>query len=102
VNARRRATRYPQLEAFLGGYLHQDFAEEHGDLAGAVAAFARDANVNERRALVREWQTFRQEQQGTTLTEMRADLSGLGAAWSPRRTADLTVLDRLIAALESR
>jgi hypothetical protein len=102
VNPRRRASGYPQLEAFLGGYLHQDFIEEHGDLAGAVAAFARDASVKERRALVRDWQTFRQEKQGTTLADMRADLSSLGAAWSPRRTADLAVLDRLIAALESR
>lgn len=103
MTPRSRPTPYPQLEAFFGGYLHQDFVEEHVDLAGAVAAFARDANARERRALVREWQAFRQDaRHSATLASTRAAVGALGAAWAPRRKDDLATLDRLISALDSR
>jgi hypothetical protein len=103
VTPRSRQSRYPQLEAFLGGYLHQDFVEEHGSLAGAVAAFARDASLRERRALAREWKAFRADaRHATTLASTRAAVGALGAAWAPRRSDDLARLDRLIAALDSR
>jgi len=103
VTPRTRPSTYPQLEAFFGGYLHQDFVEEHGTLAGAVAAFARDASVRERRALVREWKAFRKDaRHAVTLASTRAAVGALGAAWAPRRTDDLARLDRLIAALDSR
>jgi len=99
VTPRARASTYPQIEAFFGGYLHQDFVEEHGDLAGAVAAFARDANAQERRALAREWRAFRQDQRrATTLAATRSAVGRLGAAWAPRRKADLAELDRLASA----
>lgn len=94
---------YPQLEAFFSGYLHQDFIEEHGSLTGAVAAFARDANLRERRALAREWKTFRRDaRHAATLASTRAAVGALGAAWAPRRRDDLARLDRLIGALDSR
>ena len=50
---------YPQLEAFFCGYLHQDYPEEHVTVAGAVAAFRRDARATERRAVKKEWKAFR-------------------------------------------
>jgi hypothetical protein len=103
VTPRTRPSRYPQLEAFFGGYLHQDFVEEHGSVAGAVAAFGRDATLRERRALMREWQAFRADaRHAATLASAREAVSALGAAWAPRRTDDLARLDRLIAALDPR
>jgi contact-dependent growth inhibition (CDI) system CdiI-like immunity protein len=103
VTARPRTQSYPQLEAFFGGYLHEDFAEVHGDLPGAVAAFARDANTRERRALAREWRAFREdERHAATLAATRSAVGRLGAAWAPRRKSDLARLDRLIAALDPR
>jgi len=80
VTSRSRPPAYPQLEAFLGGYLHQDFAEEHGDLPGAVAAFARDASPRERSGLAREWRTFREKHALATLVEIRTALGRLGGA----------------------
>lgn len=103
MTPRTRPSAYPQLEAFFGGYLHQDFVEEHGTVAGAVAAFARDANLRERRALAREWKAFRRDaRHAATLASTRAAVGALGAGWAPRRADDLARLDRLIAALDPR
>jgi hypothetical protein len=94
------ADRYPQLEAFFCGYLHQDFPDEHGDLAGAVAAFRRDATAAERRAVKREWAAFRAETAGETLKVAGDRLTrDLGGAWAPRRRADLEELDALLGKL---
>ena len=94
------ADRYPQLEAFFCGYLHQDFPEEHGDLAGAVAAFRRDASPAERRAVKREWAAFRAETTGATLAVLGALLTrDLGGAWAPRRRSELEDLDTVIGKL---
>jgi hypothetical protein len=102
VTSRPHPRPYPHLEAFLGGYLHQDFAEEHGTLAGAVGAFQRDASQRERSALAREWLAFRTDHTRATLAVIRAALGRLGGAWTPRRTADLAELDRLMKDLDSR
>lgn len=94
------ADTYPQLEAFFCGYLHQDFPEEYGDLAGAVAAFRRDASPAERRAVKREWNAFRAETTDATLKTIGGYLSkGLGSAWAPRRRSDLEALDALLGGL---
>jgi hypothetical protein len=96
----RLADKYPQLEAFFCGYLHQDFPEEHGGLAGAVAAFRRDAGPSERRAVKREWSAFRAETAGATIKAAGERLTrDLGSAWAPRRRADLDELDTLIGKL---
>jgi hypothetical protein len=90
---RTLADTYPQLEAFFCGYLHQDFPEAHGDLAGAVAAFRRDASAAERRA-------DRGETMAATLDAIGEQLStGLGSAWVPRRRVDLEALDALLSGL---
>jgi hypothetical protein len=96
--------RYPQLEGFFGGYLNQDFPELHGDVAGAVRAFASDASVSERHALAREWVTFRAEiGEDVTVTALaRVIASRFGSAWQPRRRAEVDRLDRLIRGLGSR
>ena len=97
---RTLADTYPQLEAFFCGYLHQDFPEEHGDVAGAVAAFRRDASISERRAVRREWNAYRADTAGATLKAVGGQLSkGLGSAWVPRRRAELEALDALLSGL---
>lgn len=94
------ADRYPQLEAFFCGYLHEDFPEEHGDLAGAVAAFRRDASADERKAVKREWKAFSAEITRTTLKAVGERLArDLGSAWAPTRRADLAELDTLLGKL---
>jgi len=94
------ADAYPQLEALFCGYLHQDYPEEHGDLAGAIRAFRRDARAAERRAVKKEWAAFRTASTGETLTSVRETLTrGLGGAWAPRKRADLDALDALIKGL---
>ena len=91
---------YPQLEAFFCGYLHQDYPEEHGSVAGAVAAFRRDARRPERGAVKKEWKAFRAATDGETLKAVGDKLTrGLGSAWIPRKHADLDALDALIAGL---
>jgi hypothetical protein len=97
---RTLADTYPQLEAFFCGCLHHDFPEAHGDLAGAVAAFRRDASAAERRAVRREWNTYRGETMAATLEAIGEQLStGLGSAWVPRRRVDLEALDALLSGL---
>jgi len=91
---------YPQLEALFCGYLHQDYSAEHGDLAGAIRAFRRDARAAERLAVKKEWAAFQAASAGKTLTSIRETLTrGLGGSWAPRKRADLDLLDTLIARL---
>ncbi len=99
-SARATADAYPQLEAFFCGYLHQDYPEEHGTVDGAVAAFRRDARAPERRAVKKEWKAFRAATEGETLKAVGDKLTrGLGGAWTPRKRADLALLDTLIQEL---
>jgi CdiI immunity protein len=99
-SAKATADDYPQLEAFFCGYLHQDFPEEHGTVAGAVAAFRRDARAPERRAVKKEWKAFRAATAGETLKAVGEKLTrGLGGAWTPRKRVDLEALDLLIKGL---
>jgi len=100
LSPRNVADAFPELEAFFCGYLHQDYPEAHGDLAGAIAAFRRDARVSERRAVKREWAAFRAATAKRTLRDVASLLtSGLGGAWVPRRRADLDALDQRLGAL---
>jgi len=94
---------YSQLKAFLAGYLHQDFHHLHGDVAGAIRAFAADASVSERQALAREWRAFRVEvgEDATVTTLGRAMASRFGSTWSPHRRSEIDRFDRLIQALAS-
>jgi len=99
-SARSTADDYPQLEAFFCGYLHQDYPDEHGSVAGAVAAYRRDARAPERRAVKKEWKAFRTATDGETLKSIGAKLTrGLGGAWAPRKRSDLDALDVLIEGL---
>jgi hypothetical protein len=90
----------PALSACVRGYLHQDYAIEHGSPREAVAAFARDASREERAAVLADL---------ARLTEAARPLPGralrtffatrLGGAWIPRSINDL--LDAFSALTEA-
>ena len=39
--------RFPELRQFLGGYLHQDFPEVHGDAESAIASAIEDSSAEQ-------------------------------------------------------
>ena len=80
---------FPELQRFLSGYLHEDFAEEHGTPEGALRAFVADANDAERRRLRAEAARLLDIAESETFDELRARLAGLGAKWAPRSRAAL-------------
>ena len=91
---------YPALRAFARGYLHEDFAAEHGTAEAAVRAFGADASPDQVRDVVREWQRFSVLTSSWTISDVRETLSrDLGAAWQP---ADRRELQQAFEALSRR
>ena len=84
------ALEFPALAAFLKGYLHQDFPDEHGSVAAAVAAFCRDASPHERRQAATELARLVGLAEALPLRAVGQFVTrDLGSAWSPRSTRDL-------------
>ncbi len=78
-----RAGDFPALREFFRGYLHEDFAAEHGSVEAALAAFLAAAPADARAAAAREARALlARELPPATLREFLID--GLGAAWHPR------------------
>ncbi len=71
------------LTGFARGYLHQDVIAEHGSVAGAAAAFCRDASPAERRALADALQRVVEDARGWRAARLARFFERLGAAWSP-------------------
>lgn len=89
---------FPALGAFLAGYLHQDFVQEHKTAAGATRAFQREADPAEQRQLAAEAARFAALIEPWSWAEVRSALTELGAAWRPRsRAVLLAVLQQLTA-----
>ena len=90
--------KFPALRAFMRSYLHQDFSEEYGSVAGAVKAFCLDATKQEVVAVLKEWREFLAVTRGKTIGEVN-DLMGqkLGSAWM---AGSLEELDQITEALE--
>ena len=81
---------FPALTAFLKGYLHEDFSEEHGSTRGAAEAFCRDASCDERRQLAEEMARLVEAAHGAPLASLRRFVTGgLGGGWTPRSANDL-------------
>ncbi len=81
---------YPTLQALFRGYLHEDYAVEHGTAAAAVAAFRADASSRERSALDNEWDEFAALTRSWPWPDVQIAIVQLGAAWQPRDRAALT------------
>lgn len=92
----------PALAAFVGGYLHEEFAYDHGSATGAAWAFARDAEIETIAAAAREWELLEALAARCPVPEV-ADLLAhrFGSAWQPLTRAELAAVgDELRRALE--
>jgi hypothetical protein len=90
ASERFSASRLPALARFLGGYLHQDWQDEHVSPADAAQQFCDEASKEERESAAREWEVFRSETKNLSLPVISSLLSDhLGAAWNPKTTEAL-------------
>jgi hypothetical protein len=88
---------FPALTAFLRGYLHEDFVEEHGSAREAAAAFCRDASPEERRRLAEQIARLVEAARGLPPTALRRFVTrDLGSGWAPQSAADLADLLKVI------
>jgi len=92
-NSRRpglSAADYPALEAFFGGYLHEDFVEEHGSPAGARRAFRADADESDLVQFGREASRLLAAVKSLPFHAVAEFVRrDLGSAWSPGSLEDL-------------
>src|SRR3954471_1958708 len=84
------ASSFPGLREFFAGYLHEDFAQEHGTPEGALRAFEAEADATERRRLRAEAAKLLAITDAIGFDELRALLDTLGSRWSPRSRAAAT------------
>jgi hypothetical protein len=82
--------KFPDLQRFFEGYLHEDFVQEHGTPEGALRAFEADASDAERRRLRDDAKRMLAIVEKEDLDGVRALLARLGARWSPRSRAAVT------------
>ncbi len=92
---------YPALMEFLPAYLHEDFGKEYGSAARAFAAMVSDANGDQIRNIMEEWQVLRQAFSARTLPEMQSGLAQLGAAWQPQSEEELRAVDEILKQAEA-
>ena len=79
-----RREAYPAFTAFARGYLHEDFPAVHGTIRDAAAAFAADANSDERRQLVAELELLAHALRVLPMREFRRFITeDLGSRWIP-------------------
>lgn len=83
---------FPRLRQFVGGYLHEDFVQEHDTPTGARDAYLRDASHGERTAFQAEAAAFLEATDHLEWSEVRALFGALGGAWLPRSRAALAAL----------
>jgi hypothetical protein len=80
-----KAEHYPQLRAFLRGYLHEDFPFEHGSALDARAAYLADASFEERHEFADDCRRFLRAIDGLPVTTVRQVLRRtFRSAWAPR------------------
>lgn len=87
----------PQLQSLCGGYLHQDFAVEHGSAAAAVSAWLEAATVNEATELSSEWRSFLNATHGMDVaSRARALRAVVGGSWEPATAAEFDAVSSLL------
>jgi hypothetical protein len=75
-------SRYSLLHQFFRGYLHQDFPEEYGSIAGALRQYRADAGEEEFAKFAGEWNGFLEETGDLTAGDIDHILSAeLGGSW---------------------
>jgi hypothetical protein len=85
-----RAPDLPALTAFARAYLHEDVIAEYGTAAGAAAAFARDADEEERRLLADDLERLASVARRWPAARLtRFFVIELASAWAPASLAEL-------------
>jgi hypothetical protein len=75
-------SRYPLLHQFFRGYLHQDFPEEYGSIAGALRQYRADVGEEEFTKFAAEWNAFLEATGELTAGDIDQILAGeLGGSW---------------------
>src|SRR5262245_20022399 len=77
------AAQFPALRRVFAGYLHEDFAIEHGTAADALDAFRRDASSVERRRFAAEAKRFLEATQALDFDKVKTLVASLGSRWTP-------------------
>ncbi len=88
----RWVTRYKLLNQFFRAYLHQDFPEEYGSVAGALRQYRKDAGEADFRTFAAEWSEFVSEVRDFPSDEVRRVLlEDFGASWTLTSRHELDV-----------
>lgn len=91
----------PRLAYFLGAWLHEDLAVEHGSAAAAAWAYAEEAELDELEELAADWDILRTVARKLPLERVNALLrERFGSSWQALSTAELDAVgDELRRAL---
>lgn len=89
---------FPALRDFFSAYLHQDFVDEYGSVAGAVKGFLKDANKQEAAAVRSEWKKWRAQRKNRSLDQIQAEVRTLGGDWLPQSIEELAMVDEALKA----
>jgi hypothetical protein len=92
---------FPALREFFPAYLHEDFGEEYGSAARAVAALLVDASDDQIHNVKEEWKMLRQQFAGHPLRSLQRALRELGAAWQPQSDQELQAVDEILSRTEA-
>jgi len=91
-----RAPKYSALRDFLRGYLHEDFAAEHGTLRQAVADFKHQADWDAAALVAHQLHNFITEHQGEPIEAVDKELCRLGSAYPFLSWDELLQFERLL------
>lgn len=87
------ADRYPQLQAFLRGYLHEDYLFQYGAALEARAAYLADASQEERREFGDDCRRFLRAIDRLPLPAVRTVLRRtFRCAWSPKTLVEVAAV----------
>jgi len=80
----------PRLAVFLGAYLHEDLALEHGSAAAAAWAYAEEAELDELEELAADWDALTVAARKLPLARVNALLrERFGSSWQAVSAAEI-------------
>jgi hypothetical protein len=77
------AATFPELHRVFAGYFHEDFPDDYGTPAAALAAFHADADLAERRRFRHEAQRFLDATASLDFSDVQTLIARLGSRWIP-------------------
>lgn len=89
---RAKPSDFPHLRQVFGGYLHEDFLEEHDSAAAALRAFLGDADAAERKRIAKETRRFLDLTKDVEFEAVLTLLHRLGARWAPASRQELSAV----------